>query len=311
MPEGPEVRRSADAVHAALAGQPIQAFSTRIKAAKAWLARHPEAFVGRRVERVIAHGKHLIGYVEGGLYFHSHFMMWGRWTVVPPHDALATARDRRERARIAVPERVAILLSAPVFAVGCGDPYADDERLAELGPDILPYEGAFDTDAFRQRLLAPEQRQRPIGALLLDQSVCAGIGNYLRAEILFLCRMDPWRRAADLTSAQLDALSEMIPELAQRTYRHERTVTEDVQEAMRADSRLVYQPGRPYETKHYVFRRTNLPCLRCDDVVRQLRQTTRVLEDGEEKTRIIYFCPTCQGTSVEVKPPKPHADHDA
>jgi hypothetical protein len=34
-----------------------------------------------------------------------------------------------------------------------------------------------------------------------------------------------------------------------------------------------------------------------------LRQTTYEGEEGE-RTRITYFCPTCQGTSVELKRPK-------
>ncbi|MDX1548764.1 MAG: DNA-formamidopyrimidine glycosylase family protein [Rhodothermales bacterium] len=308
MPEGPEVRRSADQLHAALAGKPIAALAARTKAAKAWLAEHPDAFPGRRVERVVAHGKHLVGYVEGALYFHSHFMMWGRWAVVPPGDPLAATRDRRERARVAVEDAVAVLLSAPVFAVGRGDPYADDDRLAALGPDILPYDGVFDADAFRARLLAPEQRTRTIGAALLDQTVCAGIGNYLRAEVLYETRIDPWRRGEALTPAELDALAHAIPMLAARAYRHRRTVPAAIQQRLAEDPALVYQPGRDYGTRHYVFRRTNLPCLRCGDVVRQLNQVTRRIGD-EEKRRIIYFCPTCQGTSVEVKPPKPRPAH--
>jgi formamidopyrimidine-DNA glycosylase len=41
----------------------------------------------------------------------------------------------------------------------------------------------------------------------------------------------------------------------------------------------------------------------CGDTVRQLRQVTREDEEGD-KTRIIYFCPTCQGTAVDLKPPR-------
>jgi hypothetical protein len=46
----------------------------------------------------------------------------------------------------AVPQCVAILLSAPVFEVGQGDPLIQNEYLATLGPDALPYpdEGTFD-----------------------------------------------------------------------------------------------------------------------------------------------------------------------
>lgn len=308
MPEGPEVRRHADAVHAALAGKPITAFSARTRAAKAWLAEHPGAFVGRRVERVHAHGKHLIGRVEDGLYFHAHLMMWGSWRVVAPDDPLAAERDRRERARIAVEDAVALLFSAPVFDVGHGDPYDHLDRLATLGPDILPYEGpdAFDAGAFRRRLLQDTFADWTIGAALLNQRIAAGIGNYLRADMLFACRLDPWRRVADLTDADLACLETTIPALARRAYDHHRTVTEADQARMQRDPNLVYRPGSPWGTRHYTFRRTNLPCLRCDDVIRQLHQVTFETDDLQKK-RIIYFCPTCQQTSIDVKPPKRRA----
>jgi formamidopyrimidine-DNA glycosylase len=132
----------------------------------------------------------------------------------------------------------------------------------------------------------------------------AGIGNYLRAEILWECRLDPWRRVGDLTPDNLQCLSEIIPRMARRAYDSGgATVEEESRARMREDASLVYAPGRDWGTRHYVFRRTNLPCLRCNDTIRQLRQTTRVVED-DEKTRIIYFCPTCQNTSIELKSPR-------
>ncbi len=310
MPEGPEVRRYADQLDAVLTGLPITQLTARTKAAKAWLAAHPEAFVGRQVERVFAHGKHLVGLVEGDLFFHAHLMMWGSWRIVAPTNLLALERDRRERARIEVPEAVALLMSAPVFDVGEGDPYEAIPNLAGLGPDALPYEGpeAFDADAFLARLGDMTNADRTIGAALLDQRLVAGLGNYLRAEILFACRLDPWRRVADLTPEKLTCLCRTLPVLTRRAYDHRRTVPEGTQERMLREPALVYRPGSEWGTRHFVFRRTNLPCLRCDDVVRQLHQVTYKDEERTQK-RIIYFCPTCQQTTVPVKPPKPRPAH--
>ena len=315
MPEGPEVQRAADTLHEALAGDVIRAFDARTRAARAWLAEHPDAFVGQRVERVWAHGKHLVGTVEGGLYFHSHFLMWGRWHVVPPDDAAVATRDRRERARIVTDRAAALLYSAPKFTVGRGDPYAGIPALPLLGPDVLPDAGApFDADAFLRRLaLAPE---RPVGAALLDQTVAAGIGNYLRAEILFLCRLDPWTPCGALDRDALACLAETVPTLCRQAYRERgRTVPDAAQAAMRADRDLRYSPhAHDWNTKHFVFRRTNLPCLRCGDVVRQKHQLSHEWTDettGErvEKKRIVYFCPTCQGVDPQyVTKARPHKD---
>ena len=92
--------------------------------------------------------------------------------------------------------------------------------------------------------------------------------------------------------------------MAQRAYTTDGfTVSDEARTRLQNDSSLVYTPGSEYGTRHYVFRRTNLPCLVCGGTIRQLRQVTKADEEGE-KTRIIYFCPTCQETNVELKKTK-------
>ncbi len=312
MPEGPEVQRSADLLDGALAGRTIRSLGARTKAAKAWLAEHPGAFEGQRVEGVWAHGKHLVGTVEGGLFFHSHYLMWGRWRVVDPDDEAVATRDRRERARIVTDAAVALLYSAPHFTVGRGDPYAEIPALPRLGPDVLAE--PFDADEFVRRL--GEEPDRTVGAALLDQSVAAGVGNYLRAEILYACRMDPWRLVGELDEAERGGLAETVSALSRQAYRHTgRTVPEPVRDEMTADRDLRYSPhAHAWNTRHWVFRRTNLPCVTCDDYVRQQHQLSHEWTDDEtgetvEKKRIIYFCPTCQGVGPEHgKPARPHKD---
>lgn len=303
MPEGPEVRRFADKISQSLVGKPIVSLLARTKGAKAWLTAHPDILISRRIEKVRSHGKHLVVFIAGGYFFHSHLMMWGRWGIEtsPPQEI-----DRRERARIVVPDATAILYSAPIFEIGEGNPFEVVENLCTLGGDILPYpeDGLFDVQSFQQRLLTPEHRLRTIGAALLDQQIVAGIGNYLRAEILFECRIDPWKLVGDLTAEELERLAIAIPEIAQRAYvTGGFTVTDEMRSRMQTDASLVYNLGSEYGTRHYVFRRTNLPCLVCSNPIRQLRQITREDEEGET-TRIIYFCPNCQETKVELKKPK-------
>lgn len=190
MPEGPEVRKYADALDAALSGRSILSFEARTKDARKWLHENESRLYGRRLERVVSHGKHLLGYIEGGFFFHSHLMMWGRWQTFGPIKSKRIElpeRDRRERARIVVNGGAAILLSAPIFNAGEGDPYEKIEILATLGPDALPYHGPFKRAEFLRRLA--EHESETIGASLLNQRIVAGLGNYLRAEVLFACKL--------------------------------------------------------------------------------------------------------------------------
>jgi formamidopyrimidine-DNA glycosylase len=294
MPEGPEVRKYADALDAALTGRAIVSLEARTKDARKWLQDNELRVVGRRVERVVSHGKHLLGYIEGGFFFHSHLMMWGRWQTFEKSIGLPE-KDRRERARIVVEGAAAILFSAPIFNVGEGDPYARIEILATLGPDALPYHGPFKRAEFLRRLL--EHKDETIGAALLNQRIVAGLGNYLRAEVLFNCKLNPWRTVGDLTQRNLSCLSKTVPTLTRDAYKRGATAAEEDRKRMASDPSLVYQPGREYGTRHMVFRRTNLPCLRCGEKIRQLRQKTiHNQDDEEERTRIVYFCAKCQGT---------------
>jgi len=300
MPEGPEVRKYADALDAALTGRAIVSLEARTKDARKWLHDNEPRVVGRRVERVVAHGKHLLGYIEGGFFFHSHLMMWGRWQTFGPAKGRRKSKaielpekDRRERARIVVEGAAAILLSAPIFNVGEGDPYKKIEILSTLGPDALPYRGRFHRAEFLRRL--SEHENETIGAALLNQRIVAGLGNYLRAEILFACKVNPWLTVGELTQRKLNCLSKTIPRLTRDAYERGATAAEEDRKRMAGDPSLVYQPGREYGTRHMVFRRTNLPCLRCGEKIRQLRQKTIQTEDDEEeRTRIVYFCAKCQ-----------------
>jgi endonuclease-8 len=294
MPEGPEVRKYADALDESLSGRVIQSVQARTRNAREWLRQNGERLSGQPVAEVVSHGKHLIGYIKGGFYFHSHLMMWGRWTVVPSAPSVV---DRRERARIVVSGAAAILFSAPIFDVGEGDPYQQIDFLSSLGPDVLPYDGAFNEREFRQRLLSPQHLGLSIGAALLNQQILAGVGNYLRAEILFVCNINPWRKVGQLSRFELNCLSREAPKLARRAYLHGATASEEDRARMEHEPALVYQSGREYGTRHLVFRRTNLACLRCGEIIRQLRQGTwDALE--EERSRIIYFCPNCQNVKL-------------
>src|ERR1044072_4273475 len=208
MPEGPEVRKYADALDAALRDRRIVSLEARTKEARKWLEENESRLIGRRVERVVSHGKHLIGYIEGRYFFHSHLMMWGRWQTFGPSRRKrieVPEKDRRERARVVVEGAAAILLSAPIFNVGEGDPYDLIEILGTLGPDALPYRGLFNRKDFLQRLLS--NKNETVGAALLNQQIVAGLGNYLRAEVLFSCKINPWLTVGELTQRDLSSLS--------------------------------------------------------------------------------------------------------
>ena len=121
-------------------------------------------------------------------------MMWGSWASFRQ----STPRNRLTRAIAYCRTRcLAILYSAPILNLGEGNRFEIVENLHTL-VQILPYpdEKPFNAPEFLQKLVTSENSDRTIGAALFDQQILAGIGNYLKAEILFDCRLDLWRKIA-------------------------------------------------------------------------------------------------------------------
>lgn len=84
------------------------------------------------------------------------------------------------------------------------DPLAHP-RLKKLGPDPL---GEFP--AAKELYEKLKKRKVAIKALLLDQKVFAGIGNYLADEILFQARLSPHRKASELSSTDVARLRRVM-----------------------------------------------------------------------------------------------------
>ena len=89
MPEGPEIRRAADALAAAVLGEPLQ----RSWFAFAELKPYEARLVGRKIEAITPHGKALLIRFDNELTLYSHNQLYGVWRV-------ARAGERPETKRV-------------------------------------------------------------------------------------------------------------------------------------------------------------------------------------------------------------------
>lgn len=95
--------------------------------------------------------------------------------------------------------------------------------LAKLGPDIL-------TDQFNLTVwkkLIQDHKNKNITAFLMDQEILAGIGNWLKAEILFRSRISPLRKVGSLTENECDRLFESIRIIPREAYMNKGLSTRD------------------------------------------------------------------------------------
>jgi len=89
-----------------------------------------------------------------------------------------------------------------------------EKKLASLGPDVLGAE--LTPEIFAKNLLV--KPDRPICEALMDQSCVSGIGNYIRAEAMWLARVDPWKPVISMTSREVLSLYESVNSVSKNSY---------------------------------------------------------------------------------------------
>ncbi|MDQ6693846.1 MAG: hypothetical protein M3014_05410 [Chloroflexota bacterium] len=264
------------------AGSRIVAIDSRLKKARAWLEEHPGLVEGKEIKRIYSAGKNLLWQLEDDIYFQMHLLMYGKIKTYTLRHRVEY--DRTTRALIVSTGRQAVLSNVQVFNIGAGDPFQQLPTLMAIGPDICDV--PFDRALFVERLLRPQHLDEEVAVVLLDQSVAAGLGNYLKSDILFECRISPWTHVGDLTAGQIDLLTEVVPEVAQRALRNRgQTITDQMLRLIESDPAT---PTANWWHKHWVFRHSNRPCKICGTKIKQKRQ-------GPNGGRVTFYCPVCQG----------------
>jgi formamidopyrimidine-DNA glycosylase len=151
-----------------------------------------------------------------------------------------------------------------------------DANLAASGLGPEPF--ALAPSWWRQRLTGTA---RSLKAVLLDQTVVAGVGNIYADEALHEARLHPALPARDLTPRQADALRRAVVRVLNRAI------------AARGSTIRDYVGGNGlkggYQEEFRVYQRTGEPCSRCKTPVE------RILLAG----RSTHFCPACQVASPE------------
>ncbi|GAA4824333.1 DNA-formamidopyrimidine glycosylase family protein [Nocardioides caeni] len=267
MPEGDAVRRTADRLDRALAGERLTASDLRVpQLATSNLA-------GAEVHRTATHGKHLLTRLTTAagedLTLHTHLKMEGSWRVIAPGGRWpAPAPDVRVVLRSARVEAVGVLLGLVELL-----PTAQESSvIGHLGPDLLGTWTAEQAAQGLERLLVDPRRV--LGEALLDQRVVAGIGTIWLAETCFVQGAHPLSPVAAVPDpARLLARARLMLQAAM-TY------------------------GRPVTTGDrrnplWVYGRQGQPCRRC-------RTTVQAGSVGRAPTmRTTYWCPRCQPRATD------------
>jgi len=210
MPEGHTIHRLARDLGEDFLDRPVAATARQERFADG--ARRLDGQVLTGAE---AHGKHLFLHWDGGEVLYVHLGLIGKFR---RHRLPAPEPSPNLRLRLSG-EATAWDLTGPMTCE-LRDPDVVDEVTATLGPD--PLRRRADPRPF---IDAVRRSRRPIGALLLDQSVIAGIGNVYRAEVLHLAGIDPSRPGQSLSEDEVRTLWRLSVEQLRLGLKRNRIVT--------------------------------------------------------------------------------------
>jgi endonuclease-8 len=156
------------------------------------------------------------------------------------------------------------------------DPAQVDAVIAKLGPDPMLDQSQDAEDRFTGMVM---KKPTPIGLLLMDQNVVAGIGNVYRAELLFRSRIDPHSPGKSLAEDSVRHLWKDWGHLLRIGVATGQMMTMD---DLDDDAFKLAMANRA--DRHWVYKREGLPCRVCG--------THIALE--EMGARKLYWCPYCQ-----------------
>lgn len=259
VPEGDTVFFAAHQLREALAGRVLTSGEFR----------HPRLATvdpaGWRVSDVVPVGKHLLLRFDNDRTLHHHLRMDGEWRVYRPEQRWR-GPGHEIRAVLRCPEHVAVGYRLHDLALLRR---VDEARVVgHLGPDVLADEWDQRSEA---EVLRRMPEHAPLGVVLLDQRVVAGIGNVYLAETCFRAGVSPFTPVAELDQdTRLTVLRTARDLMRDNRYNPARTTTGD------------RRPGR----RHWVYQRAGAACRRCGALIRDARLGT--------PPRRTWFCPRCQ-----------------
>ncbi len=271
MPEGPEIRRAADSIEQVLKEQCIE----KVQFMQAKLGKHNKTLQGHKVLSIETRGKALLTHFDHGWSIYSHNQLYGRWYVMPRNELPDT--NRVLRIALHTREHSALLYSATDISVWRTRDLGIHYFLSKLGPDILSpgLTAKIITDRLKDNIFSG----RSLSALYLDQGFLAGVGNYLRSEILFAAALDPRSKPRELTAAQRARLSRQTLIVSKRSYKTS-GVTLPTQ-----SYRQLRAKGLSFEKSRFaVFGREGKPCHTCGAKIKRT----------EANARNLFYCGQCQ-----------------
>lgn len=211
MPEGPECRRYALFLGDYIGGatlEDVEIISGRytkkeLPGLDSFMAKIP-----LQVQGVGVHGKFIYFIFQNKSSLWSTLGMTGAWQSDPSDHARVSLKFSNGKAVYFNDMRN---FGTIRFA---HDPSQLATKLKSFGPDMLA------DDISNEVFLASVRKKDDVNItkVLLDQSIIAGVGNYIKAESLYLARISPFKKVRELSDANLKILNKSIKTVMRESF---------------------------------------------------------------------------------------------
>jgi formamidopyrimidine-DNA glycosylase len=270
VPELPEVETVVRDLRPLLVGRSFVKIDVGCKALRRkWSGGWESPLIGARVQAIERRGKWILIGLDGP-WLVVHLGMTGQFTVVPAdkmresHTHVVFTLDDGGELRFRDVRRFGSITLHPdqaaltAFFVNNG-----------LGPEPFDFDAAYWRDCLRST-------RRNLKAILLDQTIIAGVGNIYADESLFEAKLHPTLIGQDVTAAQARTLRRAIAAVLTRAIERRGSSIRDYIGGSGLKGQM--------QDEFRVYGRTGEPCLRCRTTIEKITLAGRST----------HFCPRCQ-----------------
>lgn len=222
MPEGPEVNVIKDGLNRELKGSIIT--KIEIPEKSKFVKKSPDGYndfvssLPLKIKEIKSKGKLLYFECDGGWIILCRLLMSGGWYLKPhpKHNHLIVeyqvpgSEKKTDKIYFVDPRHFGTLK----FTTSNSDL---SKELNKIGPDLL-LDKNITKDNYISTMKQNKYKTWEITKILMDQSIFSGIGNYLKSEILYACKISPHTLMKNLSDLQLGQLFDVSRKKIKESY---------------------------------------------------------------------------------------------
>ncbi len=170
-----------------------------------------EIFNNKKVGEVFAWGKHLVIQFED-IALKVHFLLFGTYEAEINGQTVTGDYVRSREPRLAMKFK-----NGEIRLFNCSVKLFETNNLRstyDFSIDIL----ADEWDNKKALKIVKDEKSEMVADVLLDQEIFAGVGNIIKNEVLWLCKINPAKRIKDLNDVQLKEVIKQARDFSEQFY---------------------------------------------------------------------------------------------